>query len=185
MQAIYINWVNPKTLVPNEVASNTFSVLPPNFESIKDSIAKTGILEPLIVEGNKVISGNLRLKIALELGMEKIPVQETITSVENTALSTYHHAQQRIKSPQELLLESRLLKEQFPIGQGCRTDLNTDKQKNKEVRNKLDKSKNRIYKLEKIDKLAKNLYGEGSSEYLKNWEQINKGQKSINAAHLP
>ena len=181
MQTSLIKWVKPQTLVPNAVAQETFKTTPTNYESIKDSIAQVGILEPLIVMGKKIISGNLRHKIAIDLGLDIIPVQEVLKPIGNLETSTYHHAQQRIKTPQELLKEARLLKSQFPVGQGCRTDLYSDKKKNKDKQDGKAINKAKYYKLETIDKNAKELYGEGSKEYQEIWDDINLGRKSINA----
>ena len=153
MKKNLIKWVNPNTLVPNEEAAKTFGTNPSNYESIRESIEQVGILEPLIVNGKKIISGNLRHKIAIELQLELIPVQETLKPIENLEASTYHHAQQRIKTPQELLKEARLLKTQFPVGQGCRTDLNSDKKKNKVKQDGKSISDAKYYKLETIQLL--------------------------------
>lgn len=182
MKKNHIKWVKPNTLVPNEEAVKTFGTKPTNYESIRESIMQVGILEPLIVIGKKIISGNLRHKIAIELKLELIPIQETLKPIENLETATFHHAQQRIKTPQELLKEARLLKSQFPVGQGCRTDLNSDKKKNKDKQDGKGISKAKYYKLETIDKNARELYGEGSIEYRKIWDDINSGHKSINAA---
>jgi ParB-like chromosome segregation protein Spo0J len=59
---------NP-TAVCNELTIN-------NYEEFKKQLSETGISKPLLVERitNKVLSGNLLLLIALELGIKNLPV---------------------------------------------------------------------------------------------------------------
>ena len=63
-----VSWVNPTTLQTNTVAASLYAI-PENYETIKENIRIKGILEPLIVSGNVVVSGNLRLKIAILLSI--------------------------------------------------------------------------------------------------------------------
>lgn len=59
---------NP-TAVCNDLTIN-------NYEQFKKQLKETGISKPLLVERitNKVLSGNLLLLIALELGIKNLPV---------------------------------------------------------------------------------------------------------------
>lgn len=64
-----INWVNPGDLKEKKIARNLYST-PENYDIMKENIRQVGIFEPLIVIDNLVESGNLRLRIAKELGFK-------------------------------------------------------------------------------------------------------------------
>ena len=54
---------------------NLFYSEPENYNEIKESIMESGIKEPIVVDlNNVIISGKTRLKIAIEIGLETIPV---------------------------------------------------------------------------------------------------------------
>lgn len=62
----------------NGAVYNPRKISPYQLRSLKKSVEKYGILEPLIVNkttGNTVVGGHQRLRIAKELGIEEVPVQ--------------------------------------------------------------------------------------------------------------
>lgn len=69
--------VNPKLLKPHPKNDEYYSPLPKEkYEEIKRSIAFNGIRDPIkVLSDYTVIAGHQRLKIALELGLESVPVE--------------------------------------------------------------------------------------------------------------
>lgn len=179
MNQSVVSWVNPSTLQTNSVAASLYSV-PENYETIKENIKAMGILEPLIVSGNTVVSGNLRLKIALELGFDIIPVLYTEEGNANQELRIISHAQQRIKKYSEVLREYEILDAEYPVGKGCRTDLNPEKKKNSEKKKALNISSSKLAMLKKIKSFARDLYGEISPEYAQVWTKVDEEKASLN-----
>lgn len=179
MNQSIITWVAPTTLQANHLAASLYSV-PENYETIKENIKAMGILEPLIVSGNTVVSGNLRLKIALELGFDMIPVLYTEEGNANQELRIISHAQQRIKKYSEILREYEILDAEYPVGKGCRTDLNPEKKKNSEKKKALNISSSKLAMLKKIKSFARDLYGENTAEYAQLWSDIDGEKSSLN-----
>jgi len=173
-------WVDPNMLIENQVTNSLYSLNPENLESIKESICRLGILEPLIVDpDNVVVSGNIRLRVALEIGMIVVPVIYQKKSEIDERLLSVSHAQQRIKSYSEILEEANIIEANYPVGQGRRTDLNPDMKKNQEMIKGLNISKSKLNKLKNIEKYGKELYGAGSEKYKKLWEDINANKRII------
>jgi site-specific DNA-methyltransferase (adenine-specific) len=177
MEEQKVMWVDPHTLHQNKVTNELYTSEPENFENIKENISQVGIREPLIVDtDNVVISGNMRLRIALELGIESVPVIYTEKSQINAKLLAVSHSQQRIKTYSELLKEYEILEAEYPVGKGRRTDLNPEMKKNKEKMKNLPISYAKINKLKNIKKYGEELYGKDSKEYKELWESVdNKG----------
>jgi len=113
-----ITQVNPSTLIPNKTKIDIYQ-RPENYEEIKLNIEKHGILEPLLVnkKTNVIISGNLRLQIAIELGLEEIPVIFQVINEKEMSVKSISTNQQRVKS--------------YPVKKGQRTDLNPELKKSK------------------------------------------------------
>jgi DNA modification methylase len=158
---------------------------PENYQDIKENISKMGILVPLIVEqeSKEIISGNLRHQIALELGIESIPVMyELHTEEDEKSIIAVSTNQFRQKTALEILNEIRFFGEKFGIKKGCRTDLNPELKEEKEKRDKtLGKvTKDKLNKLKSIDKNASSLFGKGTKEYLQVFKSIDNGEKSLN-----
>ncbi len=95
-----------------------------NYDELYESIKKEGIITPLLVnESNDVISGNLRLCIALELNLKAVPI--TYTDVEKSDIFKMLHTDiYREKTMTEKLMIYFILKEKYQIPKGGRTDLN-------------------------------------------------------------
>ena len=68
--------ISPAMLIPNKKKQEVYQDKPQNYEEIKRNIEEHGIIEPLFVnkKTNVIISGNLRLQIAVELGLKEVPV---------------------------------------------------------------------------------------------------------------
>jgi DNA modification methylase len=181
MNQSVVSWVNPTTLQTNTVAASLYSI-PENYETIKENIRIKGILEPLIVSGDVIVSGNLRHRIALELGIDLVPVIFTDESEPNDEMTIVSHAQQRIKSFQEVLAEYEILEKAYKPGQGCRTDKDEVKRKHKKILEEFEVSKAMMNTLKKVKALAIELYGVDSDDYKKVWEKVNSGKIKPNTA---
>ena len=178
MNQSVVKWVNPFELKQSKEVANLYS-LPENYEIIKENISKVGILTPLSVIEGVVVSGNLRLRIAVELGQMLVPVIYLPKQNISAKLMAVSYAQQRIKKYSEILEEYEILEAEYPVGKGCRTDLNPELKKNADKRKALNISKDKINKLKTIKVLAKKLYGSESNESKKLWLQIDEEKVSL------
>lgn len=181
MNQSVVTWVNPATLQTNTVAASLYAI-PENYETMKDNIRVQGILEPLIVSGNVVVSGNLRLQIALEIGLDEIPVLYANEADVNDKMTIVSHAQQRVKTYQEILSEYEILEKEYKLGQGCRTDKNLIKQKHKKILKDFEVTQSMITTLKKVKSLSEELYSLNSKEYNSIWEKVNSGKIKPNNA---
>jgi len=124
--------IDPKKLILND---EKFSILGKckNYEELYESIKNEGVLTPLLVnESNVVISGNLRLCIALELNLTLVPI--TYTNVEESDIVKMLHTDiYREKTMTEKLMIYFVLKEKYQIPRGGRTDLNQELKEKKKL----------------------------------------------------
>ena len=171
--------VCPTKLKQNRAASKLYSI-PVNYETIRDNIEKVGILEPLIVVGDVVVSGNLRLRIAKELNVAEVPVIYTIKSKLSAELLAVSHGQQRVKKYSELLAEVEIIEATYPVGKGSRTDIDPIKKKNKDMQRSINLSKAKIVMLKSIKQKGIGLYNIGTPEYKKLWEDVDAEKSSLN-----
>ena len=126
-------YLSPSDLKFNNVKQSILSSTPRNYENIKSNIEKLGIIEPLIVDKETyiVISGNVRLKISIELGLSEVPVIFSDKPFDMVmSLST--------DITREKTLEERYLIHQFmvkhlQIKQGQRSDLYPKKKENLQI----------------------------------------------------
>jgi site-specific DNA-methyltransferase (adenine-specific)/site-specific DNA-methyltransferase (cytosine-N4-specific) len=175
-----ITWVDPNKLKENEVSKKLYSI-PENYEMMKENISQFGILEPLIVTDNVVESGNLRLQIARELELEKIPVIYQAKKDIKAEILAVSHGQQRVKKYSEILAEYEILEAEYPVGKGCRTDLDPAKKNNADKKKALNISKAKLNQLKNIKVLAKELYCDNITEYNKVWANVDAEKSSINS----
>lgn len=162
-------------------AAQTLYSTPENYESIKENINRVGILTPLHVVGDVVVSGNLRLRIAKELNLDLVPVLYVEPKNDlSDELLTVSYSQQRVKKYSELLAEYEILEAAFPVGKGKRTDLNPDLKKNLEKRNALNITKSKLANLKAIKILAIELYGKETDEYKAVWARVDEEKASLN-----
>ena len=151
--------IDPTEIKVNALVSRFYST-PENYNEIKQSIINSGIREPLIVgQDCIIISGGLRHKIALEIGLSEVPVIYSEDVSEHSL--TVVHNQQRIKRYSEVLNEYELLKQKYSITQGARTDLNEDlKQQKESLIKSIPLSESKLSRLTSIKRMANELYGD-------------------------
>ena len=175
-----ITWVDPNKLKENQVAKKLYSI-PENYEMMKENIKQFGILEPLIVTDEEVESGNLRLQIAKELELKEVPVIYQAKKDIKAEILAVSHGQQRVKKYSEILAEYEILEAEYPVGKGCRTDLDPAKKNNAEKKKALNISKAKLNQLKAIKVLAKELYCDSITEYNQVWSNVDSEKSSINS----
>ena len=118
-----VEFVPPKSIFRNIELDNLYR-LPKNYEMIRENISTMGIITPLIVDSksNTIVSGNLRHKIALELGLPLIPVFFINLEVDMKMVSLSSNVQ-REKSSMEKYKEMMFYKSLLPSSKGQRNDL--------------------------------------------------------------
>jgi DNA modification methylase len=180
-----IKLLDPQLLIINEEIETIYGT-PANYNDIRENIKSFGIIQPIIVNKStlEVISGNLRLKIALELNYSLVPViycELGGIDFMKLALSSNVH---REKSLLDRYNEMKFIESFFNVNQGSRTDLNPQlleesvlKKKLLSVipiyiRNQVNRAKNLLKDL-KIDNIEERL--------VKDIERVDKGDLSLNA----
>jgi len=181
-----ITHVNPSTLIPNPTKLDMYQV-PSNYEEIKKSIEEHGIIEPLIVDRatNVLISGNLRLQIALELGMKTVPVIYKDIEKSELDIKSIVTNQQRVKSYTEILKEIEFFEQHYKIKKGQRTDLNPELKELKEKRDAFLNTYSRTTreKVKAIASLAAEIHGKDSDNYKGIFKSLDKGKTTLNGLH--
>lgn len=142
------------------------------------TIQQEGILTPLIIsQDSYIISGVLRYRAAIELGIVQVPV-----IISDSPFKDYEVAilnQGRRKKDSMRLAEYELLKPYFKVGQGARTDCTGAKPKLNEEE-VIGCSKKHIERLESIKKTLIELYGSNDApECLEIWRDIDSKKKSV------
>jgi len=174
--------VNPNKLVISSVHNELYGT-EENIESslLFQTIQSKGIVTPLIVDPNNfVLSGVLRLRIALSLKMDTVPVLFTSTPLEDYQVALLNVSRQKL--PSVVLKEYQLLKPHFIVGKGKRTDLTgeTPVLCHKET---LGTSKSTVQRLCRIDNYAVKVHGSKESDgYKKMWRRLDVGD--YNASKL-
>lgn len=153
--------VSPSILKYNEEKQKILSSTPINYQKIKSNIQKVGILEPLLVDKESyiVISGNVRLRISIELGLLEVPVIFSDTPFDMVmSLST---DVTREKTWEEKYLIHQFMVKHLQIKQGQRSDLFPEKKEKLKIleeNSPLTKSE-----INKINRFKKH-YGEEKTE---------------------
>ena len=149
-----------------------------DIESLKKSIKKVGLLEPLIInKKNEVLSGNRRLEAIKELKFQTVKV--ILKELENNEepLHIISHNSQRIKTSREILNEIFVLSKYYKNKQGFRSDLTSvdinRSSSRKKISEKLGISGDKVYKLMYIDSISPKLI-----------DLIDDGKLSINQSYL-
>jgi DNA modification methylase len=177
--------VNTNDLVLNQTIVDIYST-PENFADIKSNILQFGVIQPILVNRSNmvVISGNLRLKIARELGHLTVPVIFCDLSegeLNIIALSTNF---QRKKSLLDVKRELDIIEKYFNVGQGTRTDLNPQLKEEADRKKSTMSSipKYAVDSIRKAERLTKQLYGNNATEVLESeLQKVDKGQGSMNS----
>lgn len=115
--------VNPKLLKPHPKNDEYYSPLPKEkYEEIKRSIAYNGIRDPIkVLPDYTVIAGHQRLKIALELGLESVPVEVLDISPEEAEyllIADNHERRQADDDPIRKAKRAKFLKEYWNVRVG-------------------------------------------------------------------
>lgn len=145
--------------------------------TLKLSISLLGILEPLIVfqvgdsDQYQIISGNRRLSVAKELGLNEVPVSVIEPKNIDEVLSVGHNEQRR-KLPSHYIREYRAYNALHKTSQGKKDLVH---KKAIEVRNELfrDVKKSTMDRYLTIDKLARKLSDGDELEYQKMMNELN------------
>ena len=178
-----IEKIDPSVLVKNELKLEIYDSKPSNYDEMRSNIEMFGIIEPLIVETgtNKIISGNIRLDIALELGLTEVPIIY-ISNVDD--LKVISTNQQRRKTLVEIYKEIEFFKRQFKVKKGQRTDLEPELARLKQERDKfLDAiPKDTRIKISSLNKMMSVLHPDKFEEKLISiLSNIDKGKGSVNS----
>jgi site-specific DNA-methyltransferase (adenine-specific) len=177
--------VSPNDLVLNQTILDLYST-PENYNDIKSNIEQFGVIQPILVNRSNlvVVSGNLRLKIAKELGFEVVPVIFCELSEDELNIVALSTNKQRKKSKLDILNELDFIEKYFNVGQGTRTDLNP------QLREEADRKKSALSGISKYDqdqvkkaqRLSSELFGESANDVLKTeLAKVDKGQGSLNS----
>jgi ParB/RepB/Spo0J family partition protein len=171
-------------LVLNELSVQTYST-PNNYEEIKNNILEVGVIQPILVNvrDNKVISGNLRVTIAKELGFGDVPVIfQDLSEVEMDMIFLSSNFQ-REKSLADKYRENNLINSLFGLRKGSRTDLKPQLKEEKQKKDELKKglSTYEVNSFNRINKLAKEQFGDNFTEVMvEELKQLEKSGKSLN-----
>ena len=174
--------VAPQRLKRN-VLTDSMYYKPLNYEEIKKNIEEFGLLSPLLVNFDyEIISGNLRHQIALELGLELVPISfidipEDMKDV--IAVSTNKF---RVKSILEIASEVRFYEEYYSVGRGKRTDLNPQTKVVKEEKDNAYKSigQYKVNKVKSIESKVIRLHGNDIDKINKEFSKIDNGEVTLN-----
>lgn len=170
--------LNVNQLRPNELTTTLYTV-DSNFENLVSSISLFGVLQALIVfevpeepEVFQVVSGNRRLKAAIQLGLKDIPCT-IIEPVELTESLVSAHQEFREKQPSDIIRELRILEKEFGLRQGVRSS-NPRVEEARTYKRKLvkDHNKSTIDRLRQYDRKVRELVGNDSDEYQKYMEEL-------------
>lgn len=177
--------IDPNLLIPNNEIEKIYGT-PKNYEEIKINIQTFGIIQPIIVSksNSKVLSGNLRLKVALELKRKEVPVIYCeLDDIELMKLAISSNVC-REKSLMNRYKEMVFIDTFFNVTQGSRTDLDPQLMEESELKKKL-LSLIPKYTVDHIKKAIKLLGELGISncteELLDNIKKIDIGEFSLNA----
>lgn len=177
--------VNVNDLILNQTIVDLYST-PENYAEMKSNIEQFGVIQPIIVNESNlvVVSGNLRLQIARELGFEIVPVIFCELSQDELNIVALSTNQQRKKSKLDILKEMEFIEKYFNVGQGSRTDLNP------QLKEEAGRKKNALSNISKYDqdqvkkaqRLSSELFGESANDVLKTeLAKVDKGQSSLNS----
>jgi ParB/RepB/Spo0J family partition protein len=161
--------VSTSDLTLNQLGVNTYST-PQNYNEIRDNILQLGLIQPILVNPNdfQIISGNLRVQIAQELGIKEVPVVFIDLSEEEMNIVFISTNFQREKSIMDKYREHQLIKRLFSVVQGSRTDLNPQLKEEKEKKDQLKQGLTtyEINSFNRINKLAKQQFGDDFQEVI-------------------
>ena len=177
-----VELVPPKSIFRNIELGNLYR-LPKNYEEIRNNIREFGLLTPLLVNFDyEIISGNLRHQIALDLGLEEVPVVFIDAPEEMKAVLSVSTNQFRVKSMVETASELRFYDEYYSVGQGRRTDLSPQMKVVKDEKDTAYKSigQYKINKIKSIENKVIQLHGNNIEILNKELSKIDKDETTLN-----
>ena len=177
--------VNTNDLVLNQTIVDLYST-PENYDDMKSNILEFGVIQPILVNQSNmvVVSGNLRLKIARELGYEVVPVIFYELSEDELNLVALSTNKQRKKSKLDIFNEMEFIEKYFNVGQGSRTDLNPQLKEEADCKKSMLSgiSKYDQDQVKKAQRLSSELFGENANVVLKTeLAKVDKGNGSMNS----
>ncbi len=161
----------------------TLYKVPSNYDDIKRNIAELGLLNPLLVTKDlQIISGNLRFWVALELGLETLPVVFLDVEEQRMDMVSVSTNQFREKSNLEILREIEFYEQYYSVGKGRRTDLCPQAAQVKEEKDQAlgQIGRYRVNTLKSIKKKCVELYGEGNTKVDELLSSVESGKSSLN-----
>ena len=177
-----VSVVAPQMLKKNSTTHSMY-VVPVNYEEIRNNICEFGLLTPLLVNFNyEIISGNLRHQIALDLGLEEVPVVFIDAPEEMKAVLSVSSNQFRVKSMVEIASEIRFYDEYYSVGKGRRTDLSPQMKVVKDEKDTAYKSIGQytINKIKSIEKKVIELHGNNIEILNRELSKIDKEGTTLN-----
>lgn len=177
-----VSVVAPQMLKKNSTTHSMY-VVPVNYEEIRNNIQEFGLLTPLLVNFDfEIISGNLRHQIALDLGLEEVPVVFMDAPEEMKAVLSVSSNQFRVKSMVEIASEIRFYDEYYSVGRGRRTDLSPQMKVVKDEKDTACKSIGQytINKIKSIEKKVIELHGNNIEKLNKELSKIDKEETTLN-----
>jgi site-specific DNA-methyltransferase (adenine-specific) len=182
LQLPKVSVVAPQMLKKNSTTHSMY-VVPMNYEEIRDNIKEFGLLTPLLVNFDyEIISGNLRHQIALDLGLQEVPVvfidvPEELKSVVSVSTNKF-----RLKSMVEIASEVRFYEEYYSVGRGKRTDLNPQMRVVREEKDIALKSigQYKVNKIKSIEKKVIQLHGEDIEKINKELSKVDRNEITLN-----
>ncbi|NBW27330.1 MAG: hypothetical protein EBR38_02000 [Flavobacteriaceae bacterium] len=177
-----VSVVAPQMLKKNSTTYSMY-VVPVNYEEIRNNIREFGLLTPLLVNFDyEIISGNLRHQIALDLGIEEVPVVFIDAPEEMKVVLSVSSNQFRVKSMVEIASEIRFYDEYYSIGRGLRTDLNPQLKVIKDEKDNAYKSigQYKINKIKSIEKKVIELHGNNIEILNRELSKIDKEETTLN-----
>ena len=181
----YVEHVKPQSIIRNVDLEHLYR-LPNNYGFIKENIRVMGIINPLIVNSNnyEIISGNLRHKIAIELGLPFLPVifVDIADDIRLVSLSSNIH---RKKSSMDKYNEMMLYKSLFTLKKGQRTDLKPELRLLKDERDIALSSmpKDTQNKLNSIGLMCRELFPDDPTKLEGYFIEIDNGKSSLNKVY--
>jgi ParB-like chromosome segregation protein Spo0J len=129
-----IKLIDPRELNLNESIMSLYS--DNDNKEFRESMRKHGMLQPILVnEPNLlVISGNLRVQVALELQWDSVPVILISVDPDSIPLLSIHSNIQRRKTNLDYHSELLFIEKFFPVSQGTRSDLNVQLKEESEMK---------------------------------------------------
>ena len=182
LQTPRISVVAPQMLKRNST-TNSMYVVPVNYDEICNNIQEFGLLTPLLVNYDyEIISGNLRHQIALDLGLEEVPVVFIDVTEDLKAVISVSTNKFKVKSFVEIASEVRFYEEYYSVGRGKRTDLNPQIKVMKEEKDSAFKSigQYKVNKVKSIEEKAIQLHGNDIEKINKEFSKIDNGETTLN-----